>query len=101
LAGIFERREDFEFEDHHSGPNMHRTPAEIIADISRIVGVDLSEAFKLKSVDRALRWHTKYARQNGVHESPTFMIDGLIEPKMSSGQTVEEWLSILRPHLGT
>jgi hypothetical protein len=25
MAGIFARREDFEFEDHSSGPNMHRT----------------------------------------------------------------------------
>jgi hypothetical protein len=45
MAGIFARREDFEFEDHHSGPNMHRTPAEIIADISKIVGTDLTESF--------------------------------------------------------
>ncbi len=96
MAGIYERREDFEFEDHHSGPNMHRTPADIIADISRIVGADLSEAFRLKSVDRALRWHVKYARQNGIHESPTFMIDGLVEPGMGSGQSVEEWAEHLR-----
>lgn len=99
MAGIFARREDFEFEDHCSGPNMQRTPAEIIADISEIVGVDLSEPFRLKSVDRALRRHTRTARQNGIHESPTFMIDGLVEPKMSSGQSVEEWVEVLRPHL--
>lgn len=99
MAGIFARREDFEFEDHSSGPNMRRTPADIVADISKIVGTDLTEPFRLKAVDRALRWHTRYARQNGIHESPTFMIDGLVEPKMSSGQSVEEWTELLRPHL--
>ena len=99
MAGIYARREDFEFEDHSSGPNMHRTPADIVANISRIVGVDLTEAFRLKSVDRALRRHVKYARQNGIHESPTFMIDGLVEPGMSSGQSVEEWSKLLRPRL--
>ncbi len=99
MAGVFARREDFEFEDHCSGPNMHRTPAEIIADISAIVGADLSEAFRLKSVDRALRRHTRHARQNGIHESPTFMIDGLVEPDMGSAQRVEEWAEHLRPHL--
>jgi hypothetical protein len=99
MAGIYDRREDFEFEEHSSGPNMHRTPADVIADISAIVGTDLSAPFRLESVDRALRWHTKYARQNGIHESPTFMIDGLVEPKMSSGQSVEEWSDLLRPHL--
>jgi hypothetical protein len=99
MAGVFARREDFEFENHHSGPNMQRTPVAVIADISGIVGADLAEPFKLKSVDRALRWHTRYARQNGIHESPTFMIDGLVEPKMSSGQPMEEWAELLRPHV--
>jgi hypothetical protein len=55
----------------------------------------------LKSVDTALRWHTKYTRQNGIHVSPTFMINGLIEPAMSSGQDVEEWAKLLSPHVGS
>jgi Thioredoxin len=99
MAAVFEHREEFEFESHHSGPNMYRTPTDIIADISKLTGIDLSDAFKLKSVDMALRWHTKYTRQNGIHVSPTFMINGLVEPAMSSGQTVEEWAQLLQPHL--
>ena len=99
MAGIYRNREDFEFEEGHcSGPNMTRTPADILRAISEIVGVDLSAPFCLRSVDRALRWHTKYARQNGVHVSPTFAIDGIIEPAMSSGQTIDEWVAVLRPH---
>ena len=78
---------------------MHRTPTDIVRDISNLIGVDLSDAFKLKSVDQALRWHTKYGRQNGIHFSPTFMINGLIEPNMSSGQTVEEWANLLKPYV--
>jgi hypothetical protein len=27
------------------------------------------------------------------------MIDGLVEPKMSSGQSVDEWAGLLHPHL--
>ena len=46
-----------------------------------------------------MRWHARYYRQNGIHESPTFMINGLVEPKMSSRQTIEEWSELLRPHL--
>ncbi|MGE8942084.1 DsbA family protein [Leptospira interrogans] len=99
IAEIFKKREDFEFENHSSGPNMHRTPTDIVRDISNLIGVDLSDAFKLKSVDQALRWHTKYSRQNGIHFSPTFMINGLIEPNMSSGQTVEEWANVLKPYV--
>lgn len=100
MDGIYARREDFEFdEDHASGPNMQRTPAEIVKDIGELAGMDLSEAFRLGSVDRAMRWHARYYRQNGIHSSPTFMIGGLVEPAMSSGQTVEEWATLLQPHL--
>ena len=100
MEGIYERREDFEFEHHNSGPNMDRTPNDILRDISKIAGVDLSEAFRLKRVDQAMRWHARYARQNGIHESPTFMINGIVERNMSSGQTVEEWRGLLRAAIG-
>jgi hypothetical protein len=91
MKAVYDHREEFEFEDHCSGPNMERTPAQIIAHLSELVGIDLAEPFKLQSVDQALRWHTKYCRQNGVHVSPTFAVNGLINPAMSSGQTIEEW----------
>lgn len=99
MAGIYRNRDDFEFEDHCSGANMNRTPTDIRNAISELAGVDLAEAFCFKSVDRALRWHTKFSRQNGIHVSPTFAINGIVEPAMQSGQTVEEWTELLRPHL--
>ena len=99
MAHIFENREAYEFENHCAGPNMHRTPTDIIDSISKGTGVDIAEAFKLKSVDQALRWHAKYGRQNGIHVSPTFMINGLVEPNMSSGQSIEEWAKLLAPHV--
>ena len=37
----------------------------------------------------------QYARQNGVHVSPTFMIDGLIQPDMGSGDPVSAWVAKL------
>ena len=91
MRAVYDHREEFEFENHCAGPNMDRTPTEIIAQLSDLIGVDLSQAFKLKSVDQALRWHTKYVRQNGVHVSPTFAVNGLVNNAMSSGQTIEEW----------
>jgi hypothetical protein len=39
-----------------------------------------------------MKWHAKYARQNGIHTTPTFMVDGLVVPDMSSGDDVETWL---------
>ena len=36
--------------------------------------------------------HCKYARQNGIHVSPTFMIDGLVQADMSSGDAISDWV---------
>ncbi|HET7715978.1 MAG TPA: thioredoxin [Bauldia sp.] len=98
MAGIYREREAFEFDDHCRGANMDRTPADILRAISALAGEDLTVAFCWKSVDRALRWNVRYARQMGVHSSPSFAIERMVEPQMSSGQSVDEWLALLRPH---
>lgn len=42
-----------------------------------------------------VKWQAKYTRQNGVHVTPTFMIDGWVAPDTSSGGAVEVWLGTL------
>jgi hypothetical protein len=91
MRAVYDHREEFESDDHCSGPGMDRSPAQTIAHVSELCGIDLFEPFRMKSVDLALRWHTKYCRQNGVHVSPTFAVNRLINNAMSSGQSVEEW----------
>lgn len=91
ISAVYAHREDFEFEEHHSGPNMDRTPNEIIAELSQLIGVDLSKAWTYPAVGEALRWHTRYARQNGIHVSPTFLVNRIVSGTMSSGHSVEEW----------
>jgi len=98
MAGIYKDRDAFEFDEHCRGANMDRTPADILRAISTLAGQDLTEAFCFKTVDRALRWNVRYGRQMGVHSSPSFAIARMVEPQMSSGQTVEEWLALIRPH---
>lgn len=95
MAGVYRNRDDFEFEHHHSGPNMHRTPTDILNEISALAGVDLAEAWKWPTVDKALRWHIRYGRQMGVHVSPTFAINRMVEPNMGSRQPIEEWAALL------
>ena len=51
--------------------------------------------FSRVEMDKPVRWHTKYARQNGIHVSPTFMVDGIVQPDMSSGDSVEDWVKRL------
>jgi len=99
MAGIYRDRDAYEFDEHCSGLNMGRTPADILRAISALAGRDLTAPFCWKTVDRAFRWQVKYARQMGVHSSPSFAIDRMLEPQMSSGQPVEEWLALLRPYM--
>ncbi len=91
MAAVAAHREAFEFERHARGPNMNATPNDIIARIEQYSGIQVAEAFDISDLDRAVKWHCKYARQNGIHVSPTFMIDGLVAAEVSSGDTVESW----------
>ncbi|TBZ18174.1 DsbA family protein [Rhizobium leguminosarum] len=92
MAAIAAHREEFEFERHAGGPNMDVTPNQIVERLERYSGVKLKEAFAIPDLDREIKWHCKYARQNGIHVSPTFMIDGLVQPDMSSGDEVGAWV---------
>ena len=93
MKTIFAHREDFEFIDHCSGPNMAATPNEIITRISNLSSCDVSNAFQNKNLQNQIKWHAKYARQNGIHVSPTFMLNGVVAPNMSSGDSVKKWVS--------
>jgi len=95
LDAVAANREAFEFEKHADGPNMDATPREIIARLERLSGLNLAEAFAIPDLDREIKGHVKYSRQNGVHVSPTFMIDGLIQNDMGSGDPVEAWVAKL------
>jgi protein-disulfide isomerase len=95
LAAVAANREAFEFARHCGGPNMDATPNAIIARLESLSGLKLAEAFAIPDLDREIKWHCKYARQNGVHVSPTFMIDGLIQADMSSGDAASDWASRL------
>jgi protein-disulfide isomerase len=95
MAAVAAHREEFEFERHCRGANRDATPNDIIARIEGYSGVKLAEAFAIPDLDREIKWHCKYARQNGIHVSPTFMIGGLVQADMSSGDAVADWASRL------
>ena len=92
MQAVADRREEFEFTDHCSGPNMQATPEEIIARIERYSGVQLAEAFARPELQTEIKWHCKYARQNGIHVSPTFMVNGLVQADLGSGDEVDVWV---------
>lgn len=91
MKAVADHREEFEFTDHCSGPNMDATPQEIIARIERYSGVPLAAAFAEPELQKEIKWHARYARQNGIHVSPTFMVNGLVQPDLGSGDDVSVW----------
>src|SRR5699024_6696539 len=96
MAAVAEHRDEFIFENHCSGPNRRATPDDILQRLEAYSGLTLTSAFDIPSLDKVTIHHTKYARQNGIHSSPTFMVDGLIDPTLSSGDEVSEWAKRFR-----
>jgi len=92
MAAVFAHREEFDLVDHASGPNLDRSLRDMLNLIERYSGIEVAERFQSLPLDREMKWHAKYARQNGIHTTPTFMVDGLVVPDMSSGDDVETWL---------
>lgn len=96
LNAVADNREEFVCENHCTGPNRKASLDDIIARIEAYSGVDLTSAFAIPDLDREIKWHAKYARQNGIHGSPTFMLNGLVRPEMGSGDAVSEWADAIR-----
>lgn len=92
MAAVFAHREDFILANHASGPNLDKSIRDILELIERYSGVAVSAPFEVPGLQTEIKWHARYARQNGVHTTPTFMVDGLVNSDMSSGDGVDDWL---------
>lgn len=91
MKAVADHREEFEFTDHCSGPNMDATPHQILARLKDYSGIDAYAVFARADLQTEIKWHCKYARQNGIHVSPTFMINGLVQPDIGSGDDIADW----------
>ena len=95
MAAVAAHREEFEFEHHATGPNRDVTPNDIIRRIETYSGIELMAAFDIADLDKAIKWQCRYARQNGIHMSPSFMVDGVVQADLSSGDEVSTWVARL------
>ena len=95
FAAVAAHREEFEFDHHATGPNRDVTPNDIIRRIEAYSGLALMDAFDRPDLDKAIKLHCRYARQNGIHVSPSFMIDGIFQSDLSSGDAVADWVKRL------
>jgi hypothetical protein len=96
MHAVAAHRDEFEFEKNCSGSNMDRSPNQLITLLERYTDLPLAQAFAIPDLDAEIKRHSKYARQNGIHASPTFMIDGLIHPNLASGDDVQKWALCLK-----
>lgn len=95
MRAVYDHREEFEFERHATGPNRDATPNDLIRRIEGYTGLKLMAAFDEPQLDKSTRWDARYARQNGIHVSPSFMIDEIVQAEMSSGDEVSAWVKRL------
>lgn len=95
MAAVADHRDEFVLENHCCGPNRRATTDDILKRLEDYSGLTLIPAFEIPDLDSETKRHAKYARQNGIHGSPTFMVDGLIDHTIGSGDDVKEWVKCL------
>lgn len=96
LDAVADHRDEFDALDHCKGALMEVTPTDILQRIETYTDLNLVKAFEEEAVTVWLKRHTRYARQNGIHVSPTIMLNGLIDERFSSGDTIEQWAQYCR-----
>jgi glutaredoxin len=96
LQAIADHREEFVCENHATGANRKAAPDDLIARIENYGGLELAEAFSIPDLDSVIKWHAKYARQNGIHSTPTFMVNGIVQPQLGSGDEITVWADAIR-----
>lgn len=96
MQAVADHREEFEFTDHCRGPNMDATPRQIIERLEKYSQLSVQKAFDDPDLQQLIKWHCKYSRQNSIHVSPTFMINGLVQADMGSGEEITQWAQRIR-----
>ncbi|MDQ7990118.1 MAG: thioredoxin domain-containing protein [Candidatus Dactylopiibacterium sp.] len=92
MAAIYAHRDEFEPTDHCQGALLEQSPGKILARIEAHSGVALRAAFEQSALTQTVKWHARYARQNGIHVSPSFVVDGLLVADMGSADDIDTWL---------
>jgi hypothetical protein len=93
LSALAAHRAEFEPDQHSQGPLLDRSPAQLLDRLEALSGVALRATFADPALTTELKRQARYARQNGIHTTPTFMVDGLVQADMGSGDEVSAWLA--------
>lgn len=93
MREVYARRDEFEPAAHSKGPALDRALRQVIARVEEITGLALAAAFEQDAVTTAMKRHARFSRQNGIHVSPTFMVDGLVNDRMGSRDELATWIA--------
>jgi hypothetical protein len=91
-------REEFEFDHHCIGPNLDATPTTSSGGSSAIVGCRLPSPSRSPISTARSSGAANMPARMGIHVSPTFMVDGLVPPDMSSSDPSADWVARLSDH---
>jgi len=101
LDAIYEKQDLFS--DAKTGDLSANQILEMAANLAHeVTGLHKEEIIQMahsKDVLHEFAFYTRYGRQNGVHWSPSFTVNGLTVPGADSTWTVEQWLRVLGPVL--
>jgi protein-disulfide isomerase len=90
-----------EYSDQECHEQSPRQLFEKLFALAKSVGVDEAALRNQLSPDlrervvAELKRHTKYSRQNGIHVSPTVMVNGLVNNEVSSGWSQDQFRAML------
>ena len=94
-----------EFYDAPCDVETPRATRARLAALAGTIGIDTDTFVKLLTVGEGnsgnkvtndLKYFVKIGRQNGIHVTPTVLLDGLVDPSVSSGMSEEQWAAYLK-----
>lgn len=80
---------------------FQKTPKEIYEQLEKLaeeVGIQKNEFEKRVNSEQTvldIKILQKYGRQNSVHVTPTFLVNGLMTDEVSSSSTVDQWNKLI------
>jgi len=97
----FDRQADFSDEKvaQKTADQLLTESATLAASVTGLSQETILQVAKEDPTIIFLKIHQKYGRQNGIHVTPTYLINGLNEASISSSWTLEQWTSFLDPIL--
>ncbi|KAH8918362.1 hypothetical protein BT69DRAFT_1338226 [Atractiella rhizophila] len=97
------------FDEHVAAKTLIQVREELAKFAEETVGISSSDILKLTTTGKGnsanpitteFKYAVKISRQNGIHVSPTVLLDGIIEPSISSSFTKEQWKQYLEEKTG-